>query len=68
MKIIITIEDTEDEQIQVSEARNPAPGETEETVTLSTALADAMFEVMDGLAEGDWSMESAIRSSETGLE
>lgn len=53
MKITITIEDTEDGQVQVAEARTPAAGETEGTATMSTALADAMFEVMDGLAEGD---------------
>lgn len=53
MKITITIEDTEDGQIKVAEARTPGAGETEETVTQSTALADAMFEVMDQLGEVD---------------
>ncbi len=51
MKITITIEDTEDGQVRVAEAREPGEGETEETVTSSTALADAMFEVMDQLGE-----------------
>ncbi|GEM_PF-4403047 len=53
MKITITIEDTEDGQIKVVEARTPGTGETEETVTQSTALADAMFEVMDQLGDVD---------------
>ncbi len=51
MKITITIEDTSDGQIQVSEQRIPAETETEETETASTALADAMFAVMDHLGE-----------------
>lgn len=51
MKITITIEDTDDGQIRVAEERTPGTGETEETVTQSTALADAMFEVMDELGE-----------------
>ena len=53
MKITITIEDTEDGQIRVAEARTPGNGETENSVTQSTALADAMFEVMDQLGEVD---------------
>lgn len=51
MKITITIEDTEDGQITVAEARTPGRGETDESVTQSTALADAMFEVLDQLGE-----------------
>jgi len=51
MKIAITIEDTEDGQIKVSEQREPGSGETEEMETASTALADAMFAVMDQLGE-----------------
>jgi len=51
MKITITIEDTEDGQIKVSEQREPGAGETEEMETASTALADAMFAVMDQLGE-----------------
>ncbi|WP_186297795.1 hypothetical protein [Sedimenticola selenatireducens] len=53
MKITITIEDTEDGQITVAEERTPGTGETEESVTQSTALADAIFEVMDQLGEID---------------
>ena len=51
MKITITIEDTEDGQVNVTESRLPGDGETEESVTSATALADAMFEAMDQLAE-----------------
>ncbi len=51
MKITITIEDTSDGQIQVSEQRTPEAEETENSETASTALADAMFAVMDHLGE-----------------
>ncbi len=47
MKITITIEDTEDWQIRTAETCEPHDGETEESVTNASALADAMFEVMD---------------------
>ena len=51
MKITITIEDTEDGEVSVIESRMPDDGETEESMTSATALADAMFEVMDQLGE-----------------
>lgn len=51
MKITITIQDTEDGQVSVTECRLRGDGETEQTVTSATALADAMFEVMDQLGE-----------------
>jgi len=51
MKIVITIQDTEDGQISVSEAREPANGEVEDSVTSATTLADAMFEMMDQMGE-----------------
>ncbi len=51
MKIIITIEDTEDGQIRVAEIREPGEGESDETVTSAAALADAMFDTMDELGE-----------------
>jgi len=47
----ITIEDTEDGRIRVSEHRVPGSGETEEMETASTALANTMFAVMDELGE-----------------
>ena len=51
MKIIISIQDIEDGQISVSEAREPANGEAEDSVTSATTLADAICEVMDQLGE-----------------
>ncbi len=51
MRITITIEDTEYGQINVSEHRIPGINQTEEMETASTALADAMFAVMDQLGE-----------------
>jgi hypothetical protein len=51
MKITITIEDIEDGQVSVAENREPGDGETEASVTSASALADAMFEVMDQLGE-----------------
>ncbi len=51
MKIIITIEDTENSEVSVNEERLPAGGENVESVTIASALADAMLEVMDSLDE-----------------
>lgn len=51
MKIIITIEDIENGEVSVAEERIPANGETEMAITTASALADAMFEVMDTLGE-----------------
>jgi hypothetical protein len=51
MKITITIQDTDDGNIKVLEERAPGEGENETTVTSASALADAMFELMDQLGE-----------------
>ena len=51
VRITITIEDTEDGQVNVSETREAGDGEAEASMTSATALADAMFEVMDQLGE-----------------
>jgi len=53
MKITITIQDTENGQIKVSEQREPGVSEDENSVTSASALADAMFELMDQLGETD---------------
>jgi hypothetical protein len=53
MRIIITIEDTEDGNIKVLEERTPGDGESETSVTSASALADAMFELMDQLGESE---------------
>ena len=51
VRITITIEDTGDGQVNVSETREAGDGEAEASVTSATALVDAMFEVMDQLGE-----------------
>ncbi len=51
MKIIITIQDTDDGNIKVTEQREPGVGEEESSVTSASAMADAMFELMDQLGE-----------------
>ena len=51
MIITITIRDTDDGQIAVSETRELDAGESDDTITPATSLADAMFNVMDHLAE-----------------
>jgi len=51
MKIIITIEDTENDDVSVNEERLPAGGENVKTVTTASALVDAMLEVMYSLGE-----------------
>ena len=51
MKTIITIEDAENGEVSVNEERLPAGGENVESVTTASALADAMFDVMDSLGE-----------------
>lgn len=53
MKITITIQDTENGQIKVSEERKLNDGESEESMTSARALADAIFELMDQLGEID---------------
>lgn len=53
MKITITIQDTEDGQIKVSEERKLSEGEDEDSMTSARALADAIFELMDQLGEID---------------
>jgi len=53
MRITSTIQDAEDGQITISETRELENGDAEDSVTSATALADAMFEVMDQLGEVD---------------
>ncbi len=53
MKITITIQDTDNGSIKVTEERDPADGENENSITSASALADAMFELMDQLGETD---------------
>ena len=51
MKITITLSDTEDGSVEVSEDRLPDSGETEQSVTVATALADAIMEQIEYLSE-----------------
>ena len=51
MKITITICDTDDGQISVSETRELDAGESDDSITPAASLADAVFNVMDHLAE-----------------
>jgi len=51
LKITITIEDIEDGQVKVTETHGSNNGESEISVTSATALADAMFAVMNQLGE-----------------
>ena len=51
MKITITLRDTEDGQVQVEETRQPGQGESEESVTVATALADEMSALLDKLGD-----------------
>ena len=53
MKITITLTDTEDGSVEVNEERFPDSGETVETVTVATALADAIMEHMEELGEDE---------------
>lgn len=53
MKIIITLTDTDDGSVEVNEERFPHSGETEETETTATALAEAIMEQMEYLGEDE---------------
>jgi len=53
MKIILTIADSEDGQVEVTKERLPNAGESINFVTTATALANAMLDVMPGLSEAD---------------
>ena len=49
MKVVITLDDTEDGLVQVEELRQPGLGESEQLVTVATALADEMLSLLDRL-------------------
>lgn len=51
--ITISIRDTDDDQIAVSETRELDAGEDDDTITLAATLADAVFNVTDHSAEVD---------------
>jgi len=49
MKITITLSDTEDGHIKIEEIRHPETNETDQSVTVATALADEMLSLLDQL-------------------
>jgi len=51
LKTTITLRDTEDGQVQVEEIRYPATDETDQSVTVATALADEMLSLLDKLGD-----------------
>jgi hypothetical protein len=51
MEIIITLRDDDDGQVQIEEVRQLALGETEESVTVASALAEEMLAVVEELGE-----------------
>lgn len=51
MKIIITLHDAEDGLVEVEETRHPDSGESEQSITVATVLADEMHFLLDELGD-----------------
>jgi hypothetical protein len=51
LEITITLRDTEDGQVEIEETRLPYSGETVDSVTTATALADELHKCVDKLGE-----------------
>jgi hypothetical protein len=51
MEITITLRDTEDGQVEIEETRLPYSGETAQSVTTATVLADELQKCVDRLGE-----------------
>ena len=51
MEITITLRDDDGGQVQIKEIRLPASGETEQSVTVASALADEMLSLISELGE-----------------
>ena len=51
MEIIITLRDGDSGQVQIEEIRRPALDETEQSVTVASALAEEMFSRLAELGE-----------------
>lgn len=51
MEITITLRDTEDGQVEISETRLPYSGETAESVNTAAALADEIRKMVEDLGE-----------------
>jgi len=53
VEIIITLRDDADGHVVIEETRQPALGETEESVTVASALAEEMLALVETLGEAD---------------
>lgn len=53
MEITITLRDAADGHVLIEETRQPALGETEESVTVASALAEEMLALVEALGEAD---------------
>ena len=51
MEIIITLRDTDHDEVEIEETRLPYSGESIDSVTVASALADAMLKVAEQLGE-----------------
>ena len=51
MEITITLRDTQDGQVEIEETRLPHSGETVESFTVATTLADEIMAFVDTLGE-----------------
>ena len=51
MEIKITLRDTEDGQVEIEEIRLPYSGESIESVTIATALADELSRFVESMGE-----------------
>ena len=59
MKITITLQDDENGQVQVEEVRQLCPGEKEASITPASALAEAMFSLLEELGETETVVEAS---------
>ena len=53
MEIIITLRDDDDGQVRIEEIRHLAAGETAESVTVASALAEEMLKLVGELGEAE---------------
>ena len=51
MKSVITLSDAEGGQVAIKEIQHPGTDETDQSVTVVTALVDEMLSVLDGLGD-----------------
>jgi hypothetical protein len=51
MEVIITLKDTKSGHVDVEEVRLPCSGETVDSITTATTLADEILSLMDSLGD-----------------